>query len=227
MDRVVCYGATRNIYDQLVPTLRSLTAHTKVDRIYVMAEDDRLGFVPPKNVTVLNVSGQRIFDPAGPNYNSRWTWMVLMKAALTKVLPVQEHKALMLDVDTVIQGDIGGLWDYDLTGNYLAGVREPYWTALKDRLYVNMGVALFDLDAMRADGTDDRIIAALNEKRYALNEQDCINEICAGHILEIPSEYNVCPFTPPTQVVRIRHYAGDKGWFDRAEVAEWKIGGTK
>ena len=226
MDRVVCYGATRNIYDRLIPSLRSLTVHTRVDRIYILAEDDRLGFVPPKNVTVLNVSAQRIFPPDGPNYNNRWTWMVLMKAALTKVLPPQEHRALWLDCDTLVNGDIGGVWDYDMDGYLIAGCREPHKTALKNRLYINAGVMMVNLDLMRA-GMDDEVIKVLNGRRYAYPEQDCLNEMCDGAILEIPSEYNACHFTQPTTTARIRHYAAEPWWFDRKEVAEWKIGGTK
>ena len=127
----------------------------------------------------------------------------------------------MLDVDTLVKTDISELWRMDMQGCYLAGVKEPYWTRTLGRLYVNMGVSLWDLDALKADGTDDRIIAALNEKRYFLPEQDCINEICAGKIMELSAVYNANNYTAMPENPNIRNFANEGHWWERPEVTIW------
>ena len=220
MDKVVCYGMTRKLYYQIPPVLNALNHNSRPDRIYLMTEDDDIGRRLPENVIVRNVSEQTIFRNDGPNFYQKWSWMVLMKAAISKVFP-DEHRILMLDVDTLVNGDISELWSMDIAGCYLAGVQEPYWTRTLGRLYVNMGSVLFDLDALRKDGTDDRIIAALNEKRYFLPEQDCINEICAGKILELPPEYNANNYTKMVENPKIRHFANEGHWWERKEVTMW------
>lgn len=216
----VCYCLTRNIYEKVLPSIHSLTAHTGIDRLYLVIEDDTFPYPLPDCAEIINVSGQTFFPPSGPNYNQRWTYMVLMRAALSKLLPA-ESQVLSLDVDTIIRGDISPLWDVDLDGYYLAGVCEPYWTSVYNRLYVNMGVVMFNLDKLRRDGKDDEIIRALNTERHNLNEQDVINERCAGNIIELPGRYNANPYTKHDDVVVIKHYAGTDGWFGNEEVQGW------
>ena len=217
----VCYCLTRNIYDRVMPSINSLVAYNKVDRIYLLTEDDVFPHPLPSCAKVINVRDQTIFPRSGPNYNTRWTYMVLMRAALTKYL-TDEDRVLSLDIDTIFCGDVSALWDIDLTGYYLAGVAEPYWTKQLGRLYVNMGVVLFNLKKLREDGNDDEIIHALNTVQYNLNEQDAINQYCAGHILELPGDYNVTKFTTPFDKVLIRHYAAEYGWFESEDVNKWK-----
>ena len=215
-DRVVVYGVTRNIYEKLRPSIRSLNEKTRIDRIYILTEDDALPFRIPENARVLNVSGQGYFRENGPNYRSLWTWMVLMKTALTKILP-DEKRVLWLDADTIINDDIGGLFEMDISGKYIGGAIETLKTGANGKPYINAGVLFMNLEELR-DGTDDRIISGLNDKWYPYPEQDILNEICQGKILEIPSDYNVNAFTEKTEAVKIRHYAADPGWYDRPEV---------
>ena len=220
MNKSVCYCLTRNIYRKAVPSIRSLNAHNKIDRTYLIIEDDEFPYPVGDNVCVINASGQKYFRPDGANYNTKWTYMALMRAALAKIL-LGEDRVLSLDVDTIIRGDISALWDYDLTGYYLAGVAEPYWTDELDRLYVNMGSVMFNLKAIRKDGIDDAMILALDTIPFNLCEQDCINQFCAGRILELPGDYNATRWTTPTDNVLIRHYAAEYGWFENEEVQRW------
>lgn len=220
MNKSVCYCLTRNIYERVLPSIHSLTANNKIDRIYLLIEDDEFPYPLPDNAHIINVINQPYFRPDGPNYAQKWTYMVLMRAALTKYL-VREDRVLSLDVDTIIRGDISALWDYDLTGYYLAGVAEPYWTEKHGRLYVNMGSVMFNLKALRKDGIDDAMILALDTIPFNLCEQDCINRFCAGRILELPGDYNATRWTTPTDNVLIRHYAAEFGWFDTKEVQKW------
>lgn len=221
--RAAAYCMTRNLYAQAIPSMKSLLFHTHVDRLYVLAEDNHLPYWTPDCVKVINVSGQQFFRPGGPNYHTKWTWMVLMRAALPLVL-TEESQVLSLDVDTIVREDIGDLWDTDLSGYYLAGVDEPAKTKEFGYPYINMGSVMFNLSMLR-NGKSQEIIDSLNTEKYAFNEQDCINELCHEHVKLLPERYNANNWTitrhGSLECATIRHYAADNFWDGRPEVKEW------
>ena len=204
--KTVCYFASFNIYNNVQPSLKSLLKNGNIDQVYVFIESDSIGYDVPSNVHVVDVSHQNIFRPDGPNYNCNWTYMVLMKTAVCHLLPGL-HRALTLDVDTIVTRDISPLWNTDMTGYCVAGCREPYWYDRLKREYVNGGVLYWNLDEMREYGAVG-LIKAINERKYSLCEQDAISERLEGKILKIDGSYNSCPFTEkPTEHERILHYA--------------------
>ena len=217
--RTAVYCGTRNLYGDMVTAVRSLLCHDGADRVVLAIEDDEFPYPLPENCSIVNVSGQEWFGKDGPNYNSRWTYMVLMRAALSKILP--DDKVLSMDVDTIVDGDISELWRMPIDDYYLAGAREPIKS--DNQPYVQMGVVMFNLRKMRADGVDDRIIELLNTKEYAFPEQDCINEVCRGHILKMDSKYNANDWTEPTDEKRIIHFAAIRQWNHLPMVQKYKL----
>lgn len=222
MQRVVCYLMTRNIYNDVLPSLKSLLKNGNIDRVYLFAEDDDVGFDLPSRVIVQDVSEYRqLLDPDGPNYNCRWTYMILMKVLVCKMLP-KASRALTLDLDTIVRGDLSGLWDLNLDNYYFAGVREPFWTQRLHRDYVNAGVLFWNLDKMR-DGMADHLLNVLNRMKYTFPEQDCLNDICRGRFLVINGIYNAGDWTEaPDGEIKIRHYMATKGlWAGEPEVVRY------
>ena len=65
-DKVVLYAGTRNVYEQMYTSLKSLLWNTPVDRVYLLIEDDEFPFELPENVHPMNVSGQDYFLPGSP-----------------------------------------------------------------------------------------------------------------------------------------------------------------
>ncbi len=125
-------------------------------------------------------------------------------------------KALYLDCDILVQGDIGLLYDTPLCGHVLGAV--PYrfeqmppggaaaglqqWgQGLKQKLglpvehvYFNAGVLLLDCAAMRRAGCTQRLFE-LTEQKAALLEcpdQDALNLLCAelGGYCTLPARWN-------------------------------------
>lgn len=201
--KAAVYCGTRNLYGDMIPALNSLIANSDVDKVYLLIEDDIFPYELPKCVECINVSEQKYFSADGPNYKNGWTYMVLMRAALHRIFPDLDE-ILSLDIDTICAKDISGLWDYDISGYYFAGVKEPGKS--RGCVYINCGVMRVNLQKLR-DGKGDEIILALNTKRYPFNEQDCINELCQGGILELPSDYNANNYTKPTTTPKIEHFA--------------------
>ena len=210
-DRVVVYAGNRRYYHNLVAAAKSLLCHTRVDRIYFLTEDDTFPEDLPSVIRNVNVSGQKIFRPDGPNIHGYYTYMTTLRAGLTRLLP-DESLVLWLDPDTIVYEDISGIWNYDLGECYFAAVEETRNNDHETHPYYNAGVMLMDLDRMRADGTDQRIIDEINTVRYKHLEQDVLNFLCAGKILSLPSEYNASFVSDMCISPRIRHY------LDRAKV---------
>ncbi len=210
--KVAVYTGTRNIYKDMLPSIKSLLIHSDVDKIYLLIEDNIFPYELPKEVECINISDQKFFNPSGPNFNSSWTYIILIRAALSKIFP-QYDKILSLDVDTIINQNISELWDMDLTNYYLAAVSEPCKSS-ENFISINMGVTLINLKKMRDDHKDDEIIQKLNEKYYDYPEQDCISELCQGHIFELPPNYNINNWADLDKVDEriIQHFAATKGW---------------
>ena len=208
--KVVVYFGSRHIYRDMVSATKSLLSHTKVDKVYLLIEDDIFPYELPDNgiFRVMNIRDTvpTIFDPNSPNYHTGWTYIGLIRTALTKVFP-QYDKVLSIDCDTIVVQDISELWDIPLDDYYFAAVREPFLSEVLNKVYVNAGVAMFNLDKLRKDGKDDEMICAMNTTYYRFVSQDIMSDFCQGGIYELPSDYNVSDFTEKTDNHKIYHYA--------------------
>ena len=154
----------------------------------------------------MNISGQTYFPSDGPNFNNVLTYMVLIRAAYTKIFPHLD-RILSIDMDTVVNENISDLWDLDLTNYYIAAVEERE-LSLEEGSYFNMGVTMLNLEKIRNDGKDDEMIDALNTYWYRYKEQDCFNEFFRGKALILPSDYNCCLQANPPKHEKVTHFAG-------------------
>lgn len=223
--RVVVYCGTYNTYMNMVASAKSLLWHTRVDKIYFLIEDDTFPYEIPDIIECINVKNQPWFPQDGPNYHNSWSYMCLMRAAFTKLIPYS--KILSFDIDVVVQEDIGCLFDIDISDYYLAGVIEPQrQKSTNDPIYINFGVVLMNLDKLRQDGIDDQIISALNRDKFGCPEQDAFNKFCSGHILQLPNDYNSTVYshiTGEAEHDRIIHYAGIRFWRHFGHVREYAL----
>lgn len=227
--RVAAFCGTRNLYDDMVPAVKSLLVNSNVERIYLIIEDDEFPHELPPQVQCINVSNQKFFRADGPNMNSRFTYMAMMRAALCYLLP-QHDKVLSLDIDTIVVQDISELWDINLGSKYFAACVEPdrcvggrYYKKGDPRRYYNIGVVMYNLKELR-DRKAAQIIHALNEKEYPFVEQDAMNEFCDGWTMSISSDYNCMKygveycgrsFDP-----KIIHFAAVPNWNKRQDITE-------
>jgi len=207
-EKIAVSVGTRNLYGDLQVMCKSLFMRSDVDQVYLFIEDDEFPLEMPEEVTTINVRNQTFFPPNGANSNTHWSYMALMKTALTKLLP-DVSKALMLDYDTIIVDDISALWNTDLEGCYWAGVpdkgvhRRP-----EEPKYFNAGVVLMDYDLIRDNGIDDMMIEDLNKVHSPYIDQDVLNKFCTGRVKEIPVRYNESCVTGRTEDPAIVHYVG-------------------
>ena len=205
--KTVVYLATKNLYPSASVCINSLRKNGNIDEVFILTE----GGFHKDGVTEIDVSGQAFFPKDSMNAATKWTWMCLMKTAMTEIFP-DKGKLLILDCDTIVEKDISLLWEYDIDYYGMARQQDDgRMGRFTQGYYFNAGVLMCNLKKLR-DGTEARIRKALNEKRYQYPEQDAINEICKGHITTLPSRYNFCPFTQADDNIVIRHFAACKEW---------------
>lgn len=199
------YCGTREIYDDMETSAKSLVANGGIDKVHFVIEDSEFPRPLPDIIECHDVSGQRFFRADGPNMKSKYTYMAMMRVALCYVLDCD--KVLSLDADTIVKDDLGEMWEWPLDDCYFAAALE--WHRSSNGLqYCNAGVVLYNLEKMR-DGKADECIDVINRREYPWVEQDAASYLCQARIYEMPSEYNACYWTnrddPRGKVI---HYAG-------------------
>ena len=203
--KVAVYTGTKNVYPQMYTSLKSLLTNNSMDRVYLMIEDSTFPYPLPENVTAINVSDQRIFEPGSANFNSPYSYMDLLRCALASIF-TYENTMLWLDIDTIIDADITDLFALDMAGYFYAGAIEPN----KCRgifSYINTGVTLCNLEFLREMNKEIEMIQFLNAYKFDYPGQDVINLLCQGRIRAISSEYNSNPYVLPCTRPKIIHYA--------------------
>lgn len=208
--KAAVYTGTRNVYEDMLPSIKSMLINTDIDRIFMLIEDDSFICDLPEKCKVINVSKQTYFPKNSVNYRSRWSYMILLRSVYTKIFP-EYDRILSMDNDTIVYDDISELWDLDLDNYYFAAVKEPGKTEETGSLYTCIGVAMFNLDLLRKTGMDEKVYRELINVRYQFPEQDVYNKLCKDHILELPAEYGMSNWTTQCDKPKIEHFAATVG----------------
>ena len=219
------YVGTRNLYRDMMPAIKSILINSDVDKVHLLIEDDEFPYYLPKCVETINVSNQPYFRHDGPNFKLKWTYMTLMRAALPKIFP-DIDVILSMDDDVIALGDVSPVWDLPIEDYYFAACREPKKSQggsdFKFPLYTQMGVVLFNLKKLREDGMCDKVIDTLNSRWFSIAEQDCMNELCQGHIYPMPPQYNYTNYTEQINAPKMIHYAAIKNWTGKSAVVKYR-----
>ena len=214
--KAVIYTGTRNIYDQMIPAIRSLVTNTEVDKIYLMIEDDAFPFDLPPQAEVINAGKlcRALFPEGGPNWDTRFRPLCMMRAACARVLPKGLDRVLQLDVDTIVTDSLDEIFETSLRGKLFAAVPEHLgaWKPYGET-YWNAGVMLLNLSKIRKDGVDEQLVEFLNTEKVPYIDQDAWNALASDKGAELPVRYNECFVTGYTDAPAIVHYAGIRDWY--------------
>lgn len=217
MKKYVVYAGTPNLYEQMVWAAKSLVAHTKVDHIWFLIEDDAFPYELPDFVTCINVKEyeEKQFPPWGKNSRTHFTKMALVRCCYSELLP-DVDVVLQLDVDTIVLDDISPIWDTDLTGKWFAACHEAYsgYDPYHSGHYHNVGVCLFNLAQMREENAQEQIVNWINTVHANCVEQDALNYLGAMHgkATDLPMRYNENRAVGYTDNPAIQHYLGYMDW---------------
>ena len=131
------------------------------------------------------------------------------------------RKAVYIDSDTILRGDIGELYDIDLGDNAMAAMVDPKVTVIPEfrdyvdnalgvphKEYVNSGVQVMDLRKMRKMKYLSTMIDLI--KKYDADlvapDQDYLNVILRGKILKLDPVWNAEPVKDLPRNVKLVHF---------------------
>jgi lipopolysaccharide biosynthesis glycosyltransferase/ribosomal protein S18 len=166
------------------------------------------------------------------------------------------EKVLYLDIDILIQGDVGELYDLNLGENVFAGKRtrlktwanmirpitratlhfapEKAWD-IRKRLHdkadltsrtFNAGILVLNLELMRAENFTAEHMYLVEQCR--MNDQDVFNIYSKDRVLEIDSEWNHVPSQDFNASPKIIHWAGPaKPWKPEYVLLKTRFEATK
>lgn len=108
------------------------------------------------------------------------------------------NKLIYIDGDTIVLGDIGDLFDFDIKDSYFGGVKAPAFDNKKHRnrlgidtsKYINAGVLLVNNRLLIKDKVQKKFEELLNNS-YDCQDQDIINVAGFGKITLLPIKYNL------------------------------------
>jgi lipopolysaccharide biosynthesis glycosyltransferase len=141
------------------------------------------------------------------------TWYRLL---IPELLPQQVTKAIYLDCDLVVTGDLGKLWDIDIENKYLLAVARlesfgertvpcflKNWKELgfsEDDKYFNAGVLVFNLDKWRSDSMSSKCLDYVKHSQEFIRwgDQDVLNAIVQGCWGELDPKWNC--MNPPAML---------------------------
>lgn len=116
----------------------------------------------------------------------------------------QYKKALYIDSDTIILGDISELYQYELGENYVGAIPDQvviqsdtfgeYVEKVLDmepNFYFNAGVLLMNCDKFREEDILNQFIELLNTYTFVVaQDQDYLNIICKNHVQWLDPKWN-------------------------------------
>jgi len=222
----IVYAMTRNVYEQAVPSIRSLMHHNPKAKVFLVIEDDAFPYELPCDPVIINVSAQEYFKEDGPNYKNRFTYINLLKVCYPELLSV--NKVIHLDIDTIVCGPLDDLWKTDLKGKWFGAVPQYRGEYIQTGdAYYNMGVAIFNLQQMRKDDATTGMWEYLNTTETMYADQDAWN-LHTDKAVPVDIRFNENWATGETDNPAIVHYCGISDWFTnphlyrREYLDEWK-----
>lgn len=153
------------------------------------------------------------------DYYSKTTYYRLF---IAEMFP-QYQKAIYIDSDTVVLGDVYELFSNDLSDNYVGGCHEQAMVQVEtygeyvekvvgvDRnKFFNAGLILINCDKFREQKILDQFIELLHVYNFVVTQdEDYLNLICKDHVLFIDQGWNVEVFgTLPVkdEEIKLLHY---------------------
>jgi lipopolysaccharide biosynthesis glycosyltransferase len=129
---------------------------------------------------------------------------------IPKLLPSEFDKAIYLDTDMVIKGNLAELWNIPLEDNYVLAVQDDVllYISMSDGLrnyqamgispdakYFNAGLLVINLEKWRSENIGEKVIDYIKQNREYVkyNDQDGLNAVLADKWQEIHPRWNQMP----------------------------------
>ena len=207
----IVYALTKNVYDWILPSLKSLAKHNPNARVFILAEDDELPFDLPIEAEIINISNQEYVPTISDHRSEAFGGYINhLKIWYSDILPV--NKVIHLDIDTIICDKLDELWKTDVSGKWFAAVPESQtWYRPFGDKYYNMGVVLFNLSQIRKDKMQQTMTDFLLDTKQPFADQNAWNKFGKGADLNL--RYNESIVTGHTDNPAIVHFCAVPDWW--------------
>ncbi|WP_041138610.1 glycosyltransferase family 8 protein [Beduini massiliensis] len=128
-----------------------------------------------------------------------WNPVILARLLIASLLPEEVNRILYLDGDTIIRGNLAGLWNTSMGSCVIGACVEPtvdikrkIQLGLENAPYFNSGVLLINLNQWRKTNAGERIINfyKAGQGRLFAPDQDAINGALKNEIFILSPKYN-------------------------------------
>lgn len=128
----------------------------------------------------------------------RGRYSAYIKLMIEKFLPLDVERFILIDADTIVDGDVSKLETMDLQGHPCAmafeGVHADYRkiSGVGDAALYNTGVIIYDLSVWRKKKVEQRFVEHLKNvsAHYMLPEEDPISIVLKDDIAKLHPKYN-------------------------------------
>ncbi len=207
-----------NYAKYLAVALRSIIDNAnKTDyfyRIYILETDLDIKFLDEfkaicskyASVEYVNVKNQIKSFESKLTLRDYYTYTTYYRIFITEMFP-EYDKAIYLDCDIVVNGDISRLYNFNLGKNLVGAIQEevmfinehffryaPLNLGVSTLKYFNAGVLVMNLKEFRNQDLYNRFIKLLMEKQFPVaQDQDYLNVLCKGKVRYLPYNWNKTP----------------------------------
>ena len=245
----IFFAIDENYAPFLAVTLRSIIDHSSRDyhyTIYILTSDltdytfERLAKMKDPNYDIKFVNVQEQLKKVGGKLFTRdyYTNATYYRIFIQNLFP-QYDKALYLDVDILVMGDISELYNVDLGDNLVGAVTEDIMTnvdvfgryveeflGIERHKFFNAGVLVLNLKKYREEDVEKQFLKLLGQYKFRVTQdEDYLNVICKDKVRYIEQGWNKSPIEDPTfdeSTLKLVHYKINyKPWhYDNVRFAE-------
>ncbi|MDO5346125.1 MAG: glycosyltransferase family 8 protein [Lachnospiraceae bacterium] len=150
-----------------------------------------------RKIIVIDIPGLDIPETL---VSKRWPLSAFTRLFAATLLPEEMDRALYLDCDTIICGDIGQIGGVDVAENIFWGVKDCVGSAYKENIglkkqdvYINAGVLLINLKELRKVNVSTLMKQYMKKYGNRINyaDQDILNGVFYGQIGLLHPKYDV------------------------------------
>lgn len=211
----IFFSSDNNYLPFLTVSIRSLIENASPDyhyRIHILnngLDENRLSHIlamERENVGIRPVDVSHAIAPIAERLNLRdyYTVSIYFRLFIASMFP-QYHKAIYLDADIAVNGDISGLYNIPLGQRILGVISDDIVASHRDfrryaeeglgipyQRYFNSGVLLMNLDQFRMQEIERKFVYLLNTYHFdtICPDQDYLNVLCRDRVLYLDKGWN-------------------------------------
>lgn len=229
----IAYACDNNFVDVMCVSIMSFNDHNCDANIYILdcgiedANKQKIMKLCSGKNAVFFIDAKKTLD--GLNYDlnlDRGSIAAYARLFIGSMLPIELNKVLYLDCDTLITDTLNYLYETDLEGCILGGVRDAFsylnkkvFGLNKGDIFINSGVLLVNLSRYRSGKIENAVNNLLKKQSVVFQgDQGIMNTVIHDYIKELPLRFNVQTYLYDFTYEEMMMYRKPDNYFNKEEV---------